>query len=213
MIQPISANTPIYFKKTTPAKSEAPVTKDENPISRKGEVMKLVTLTFLGGLALAGKLLFELADGGDFLFEIFADKAKKMSKETGKKIDDKSIIEGAKKEAKKELKNKKVLNSIGAFAALTAAFFAGFALLYTAFHAPKIAYESKVNTFKKSKDMDVYIKSNEAEKELYTQLDEKAKNSNSEDKTELKEQYLKLKNAKNQVPDFVNLKLKDEFKS
>lgn len=42
MIQPMSANTPIYFKKATPAKSEVPETKDENPISRKGEVMKLV---------------------------------------------------------------------------------------------------------------------------------------------------------------------------
>jgi hypothetical protein len=56
--------------------------------------------------------------------------------------------------------------------------------------------------------MDIYIKSNEAEKELYTQLDEKAKQTNSEEKDTLKEQYLKLKNAKNKVPDFVNLKLK-----
>ena len=56
--------------------------------------------------------------------------------------------------------------------------------------------------------MDVYIKSNEAERELYTQLDDKAKQSNSQEKTQLKEQYLKLKNAKNEVPDFVNLKLK-----
>ena len=56
--------------------------------------------------------------------------------------------------------------------------------------------------------MDVYIKSNEAERDLYTQLDEKAKQSNSEEKVQLKEQYLKLKNAKNEVPEFVNLKLK-----
>ena len=56
--------------------------------------------------------------------------------------------------------------------------------------------------------MDVYIKSNQAEKELYTQLDERAKQSNSNDKKQLQEQYLKLKNAKNEVPDFVNIKLK-----
>ena len=84
-------------------------------------------------------------------------------------------MEEAKQEVKKEVKNKKILQTVGAFAGLVAAFFAGFALLYTAFNAPKIAYESKVNAFKKSQEMDVYIKSNEVEKELYTQLDEKAK--------------------------------------
>lgn len=201
MIQAISANTPISFKGTSVTKSNSQKIKDENPISRKGEAMKLATATFLGGLALAGKLLFELARNGDFIFEILANKADKMAKENCKQ----SIISSAKKEA---LKNKRVLYFIGAFAALTATFLAGFALLYTAFRVPQIAYESKVNTFKKSKDMDVYIKSNKAEKELYTQLDEKAKSSNSQEKAKLKEQYLKLKNAKNQVPDFVNLKLK-----
>jgi len=89
---------------------------------------------------------------------------------------------------------------------LTAALISGFALLYTLFNAPKIAYNSKVNTFKKSKEMDVYIKANEAERELYTQLDEKAKNSTPEEKEQLKTQYMQMKNAKNQVPDFVQLK-------
>ena len=184
------------------------ISSDENPISRKGETMKLVTATFLGGLALAGKLIFELADDGDFLLDIFAEKAKKMAKDGTEKIDKETLMNEVKNEAKKEIKNKKVLNTIGAFAALVATFFAGFALLYTAFHAPKIAYESKVNTFKKTKEMDVYIKSNQAERDLYTQLDEKAKESSVEEKSQLKEQYLKLKNAKNEVPDFVNLKLK-----
>lgn len=203
MITPVSVNTPIYFRKTAQAK---PIEEkvDENPISRKGETMKLVTATFLGGLVVAGKLLFELADDGDLLIELFEKKAKKAAHDPKKVFDDKSLLN----EAKKEYKNKKVLNTIGAFAGLVAAFFAGFALLYTIFHAPKIAYESKVNTFKKSKEMDVYTKSNEAERELYTKLDEKAKSSNTQEKQQLKEQYLKLKNAKNEVPDFVNLKLK-----
>ncbi|MBQ7764221.1 hypothetical protein IJ384_02505 [bacterium] len=208
MIHPVSANTSIYFRNNPQVKQAKKVSSDENPISRKGEAMKLVTATFLGGLALAGKLIFELADDGDFLLDIFAEKAKKMTNDGAEKIDKESLINEVKNEAKKEIKNKKVLNTIGAFAALVATFFAGFALLYTAFHAPKIAYESKVNTFKKSKEMDVYIKSNEAERELYTQLDKKAKQSNSNDKKQLQEQYLKLKNAKNEVPDFVNLKLK-----
>lgn len=205
MLQPISVNTPIYFKKDSKQNVAAPSkTKDDNPISRRGEAMKLMTATFLGGLALAGKLLVELLDLGDFFAEIFADKAEKATNKTGKPFNKQEILQ----ETKKEVKNRKILNSIGAFAALTATFFCGFALLYTIFHAPKIAYTSKVNSFKKSKEMDVYVKSNEAEKELYTQLDEKAKNTDSEDKAQLKEQYLKLKNAKNQVPDFVNLKLK-----
>ena len=210
MIQPISVNTPIYFKNESRNKSVYKPQNIENdsPISRKGEVMKLVTATFIGGLALAGKLLLEVVDNGDFLVDVFAEKAKKAAKESKSSAEKEKVINEAKKEAKKAAKDRKILHTIGAFGALVATFFAGFALLYTAFHAPKIAYESKVNTFKKSKEMDVYVKSNNAEKELYTQLDERAKNSSAEEKAQLKEQYLKLKNAKNQTPDFVNLKLK-----
>lgn len=206
MIQPVSFNSPVYFKNKTSSKhvqNESNSNLDKNPVSRTGEVMKLMTATFVGGLAVAGKLILELADGGDFLIEIFADKATKATSK-GEPIDHKKILT----EANLEIKDKKILRTIGAFTAIVVAFFAGFALLYTAFHAPKIAYESKVNTFKKSKEMDVYVKANEAEKELYTQLDEQAQNSSGEDKAQLKEQYLKLKNAKNQTPDYVKLKLK-----
>ena len=56
--------------------------------------------------------------------------------------------------------------------------------------------------------MDVYVKANDAEKELYTQLSDKAKNSTPEEKGTLKDQYMKLSMAKNQVPDFVDLKNK-----
>lgn len=210
MIQPISVNTPIYFKNESRNKSVYKPQNIENdsPISRKGEVMKLVTATFIGGLALAGKLLLEVVDNGDFLVDVLAEKAKKAAKESKSSAEKEKVINEAKKEAKKAAKDRKILHTIGAFGALVATFFAGFALLYTAFHAPKIAYESKVNTFKKSKEMDVYVKSNNAEKELYTQLDERAKNSSAEEKAQLKEQYLKLKNAKNQTPDFANVKLK-----
>lgn len=204
MIRPISVNNSIYFRKNNPSHKKVANTDETNPISRKGEAMKLVTATFLGGLALAGHLILELAEGGEFILESIADKAQKIAKEKGKDINNEEILN----EAKKQVKDKRALKTIGAFVGLVAAFFAGVAILYTAFNAPKIAYESKVNTFKKSKEMDVYIKSNQAEKELYTQLDEKAKDSNIEEKELLKEQYLKLKNAKNEVPDFVNLKLK-----
>ena len=163
---------------------------DENPISRKGEAATLVKATFLGGLALAGRCLWELVIDGDFLIDDVAKKAKE-------------IVDKNKKDASK---NKKILYTFGTFAALMAATFTGFALLYTAYKAPKIAYDSKVNTFTKSQEMDVYTKSNEAERELYTQLAEKAKDSTPEEKEALKEQYLQMMNAKNQIPDFVKQK-------
>ena len=163
---------------------------DENPISRKGEAANLVKATFIGGLALAGRCLWELVINGDFLIDDVAKKAKE-------------IVDKNKKDASK---NKKILYTIGAFASLMAATFTGFALLYTAYKAPKIAYESKVNAYTKSQEMDVYTKSNKAEKELYTQLAEKAKDSTPEEKEALKEQYLQMMNAKNQVPDFVKQK-------
>ena len=187
MIQSISANYSLNFRnKSQPRTQQKQAKQDVNPISRKGEAMKLVAVTFLGGLAFAGKLVLELAENGDFIIETFAKKAKKVAEKKGQKIDEKAIMQ----EAKKQAKDSRTLKVIGAFVGILAAFFAGVALLYTAFHAPKIAYESKVNTFKRSKEMDVYIKSNEAERELYTQLDEKAKQSNAEEKTQLKALYL-----------------------
>ena len=51
--------------------------------------------------------------------------------------------------------------------------------------------------------MDVYIKGNKIEKELYTQMNEKAQNANKEEKAKLKEQYIQMKASKNQIPEFV----------
>ena len=96
--------------------------------------------------------------------------------------------------------------AIGAWAGLVAAFIGGFALLYTLFKAPNINYEGNVNAFKKGKDMDVYIKGNKVEKELYTQMNEKAKTANKEEKAKLKDQYMMMQKAKNRVPDFINRK-------
>lgn len=169
---------------------------DDNPISRKGEIMNLIKLTFIGGLALGAKLMFELIDDGEFVLDTLGDFSKKAA---DKKIKD---LE----KAKKDIKGRRAIFGIGAFVALLAAGLCGFALLYTAYNAPKIAYESKINAFKKGKEMDVYVKSNEAEKGIYEQLDEKAKVSNQEEKDVLKTQYLKMVNAKNQVPDYVKLK-------
>ena len=207
MLTPISATTQYNngvnsFKKSKATPKQNP---DENPISRKGETMNLIKATFIGGLAVGGKLLLELVDDGDFVLESIANASKKAA-DRQQPVNIKNLAEEI--ESKRKInKSKKALYFIGAFVAITAALLCGFAILYTAFNAPKIAYQSKVNTFKKSKEMDVYIKANEAEKELYTQLDDKAKVSDSMEKEKLKEQYLMMKNAKNQVPDFVNIKI------
>ena len=167
--------------------STSPSKKDQNPISKTGEKANLAKAAFVTGLGLGTKLLFEIMDC-DFVFDKLGDKA-------GKIVD---------KQHKNVQENKKLLLKLGAWAGLVMAFIGGFALLYTLFKAPKINYEGNVNAFKKSKDMDVYIKGNSAEKEIYTQMNEKAKNADKEEKAKLKEQYMQMRMAKNKIPDFVN---------
>lgn len=177
---------------------------NENPISRKGEVVNLIKTTFVGGLLLGGRLLFEILDDGDFLIDSVENYSKKLSK--AKHPSEIKKLKTELNEKKKLAKTQTALHGIGAFIALLAAGLSGFALLYTILNAPKIAYKSKVNTFQKGKEMDVYIKANEAERELYTQLDEKAQNSSQEEKDNLKTQYLMMQNAKNRPPEFVKIK-------
>ena len=174
----------------------ADIKENKNPISRKGETMNLIKATFLGGLALGGRLLFEIFDG-DFVFETAEKGAKKLVDKSGKLID----------QNKKQIsKNRKDLLYFGATAGLIAAGISGFALLYTMLNAPKIAYKGKVNAFQKGKEMDVYIKANEAEQNIYTQMSEKAKTADDEERDKLKEQYMQMKLAKNQVPNFIQVK-------
>lgn len=166
--------------------------KDNNPISKAGEKAVLAKAAFVGGLGIGARLLFELMDD-DFVINTLGDKAEKI-------VD---------KQHKNATNNKKVLLTLGAWAGLAMAFIGGFAILYTLFKAPNINYQGNVNAFKKKKDMDVYIKGNSAEKEIYTQMNEKAKNATPQEKAKLKEQYMQMKKAKNKVPDFVNLKNKN----
>ena len=155
--------------------------KDQNPISKNGEKAKLVKATFIAG--------FELMDG-DFVVDRLGEKADKIVEKQHKNVN----------------KDKKFFLKVGASLGLLTAFVAGFAALYTLFKAPKINYQGNVNAFQKEKDMDVYIKGNTAEKELYTQMNEKAKNADEQEKNKLREQYIKMQVAKNKLPDFVNLK-------
>lgn len=187
-ITPISTVS-FTAKNVSSKKSSHNNNSNDNPISRKGETMNLIKATFLGGVALGGRLLWELLDG-DFLFE--------HAGRTATKVVDKNRREltGAKRD----------LYRAGATVGLLVAGVSAFAILYTVLNAPKIAYKSKVDTFKKKKEMDVYINANSAEKGIYTQMSEKAKSANEEERAKLKEQYMQMKLAKNQVPDFVNIK-------
>ena len=181
----INAERVSFGAKVTDKKAE---TADKNPISRTGETMNLFKATFLAGMALGARLLFELFDG-DFVFETAGKKAKKIIGDANKN-----------KSASKQL-----LIWGGGTLGLILAGISAFALLYTAANAPKIAYNSKVNTFKKSREMDVYIQANKAEKAIYDEMNQKAITADEDEKQNLKANYEKMQLAKNRVPDFVKL--------
>lgn len=160
--------------------------KDKNPISVIGEDANLLKATAITGLGVGARALWYLFENG-FVFEDLGRISKKMVDKN------KANVSGAKKE----------LLYIGAYGAVVAGFIAGIAALYTLYKTPEIAYKGKVNAFTKGKDMDLYTKGNDVEKELYNQMNDKAKNATPEEKERLKQQYLKLKAAKNQAPDFI----------
>jgi hypothetical protein len=159
---------------------------DTNPISKLGENQNLLLATVIAGLGLGARALFYLAEDTTVLERAF---------EISTKLVDKN---------KKNVKGKnKMLMHLGGWALVMGLFIAGFAALYTLFKTPEIRYKGKVNSFVKGKDMDVYIKSNKVETELYNQMNEKAEKATEEEKKVLSQQYLKLKAAKNQVPDSI----------
>lgn len=163
-----------------------PQQNDKNPISKSGEKTNLAVTTFVGGLGLGARLMFEVFDEG-FVFDDLGRAASKYVNKNHKGLS------GAKKE----------LFIVGTAISFIAAAIGGVALLYTMYKAPKINYEGNVNAFKKGKDMDVYIKGNKVQKEILTQMNDKAKNADEQEKQKLKEQYMKMQMAKNKVPDFV----------
>jgi len=185
-ISPVS-NSSIYSFTSKPKNTENKgKTSDTNPISKAGEKSKLALATFVAGLGVGARLLLELIDG-DFIIEDLGNAAD-------------SIV---KKQHKNASKNKKFLLQMGAFGGLLAMFVGGFAVLYTIFKSPNIIYHGNVNAFKKGKDMDVYLKGNDTEKEIYNQMNEKAKTATAEEKAKLRDQYMQMQMAKNRVPDFV----------
>lgn len=169
-----------------PAAKPAVSNTSKNPITKSGERSQLILGTFMAGLGFGGKMLVELLDG-DFAIEHLFNAGEKV----------------ANKNFKNASLNKRFVAGLGASIGLVGLFIAGMAVLYTMYKAPKIAYDTKINTFSKTKDMDVYIKGNEIEKDLYSQMNEQAKSATDAEKEKLKEQYLVMQTAKNRVPDFI----------
>lgn len=159
---------------------------DANPISKLGEEATLFKATAIAGLALGGRLLLMLCEDGTVL-DALSDKSFKFGNKGNKHLPN------ANNSSK----------SLAIFAALTVGFVIAVAAIYTLFKTPEIVYQGKVNAFKKGKDMDVYVKGNKVERELYEQMNDKAKNATFEEKKKLAIQYLKLRAAKNQLPDFI----------
>lgn len=159
---------------------------DKNPISKRGEQATLLKATVLAGFGVGFRTLLWLCDEG-FMFDILGNKSFKV-------VDKNSKLTGKPPSEGKYL---------AAWAVVTAGFVAAVAAVYTIYKTPEIMYQGKVNAFKKGKDMDVYVKGNKVERELYEQMNDKAKYASFEEKRKLAIQYLKLRAAKNQLPDFI----------
>ena len=160
---------------------------DENPISKLGERETLLKAAVIAGLGFGVNALFYLAEDTTVLEDTFTMSGKLVEK-------NKKGVTGVKKS----------LTHLGAWAALCIGFVGLAAAAYTLFKTPEVMYNGKVKAFTKGKDMTVYTKSNKIERELYDQMNEKAKDATAEEKRVLAQQYLKLKAAKNQTPDFVD---------
>lgn len=162
---------------------------DQNPISKLGERETLLKATVIAGLGFGARALWYIANDTTILEDTFVMSGKIVDK-------NKKNVTGVKKQ----------LAHLGAWGALCVGFVALAALVYTLVKTPEVMYNGKVKAFTKGKDMNVYIKSNKVERELYDQMNDRAKSASEDEKKVLAQQYLKLTAAKNQVPDFIKEK-------
>lgn len=161
---------------------------DKNPVKKGYEQLDAMKATMAAGLSFGLYALYYITKDGT-AFENLSNWGLRIAEKNHKKFG-----------------NKKALIpfvALGSVAFVFAAFIGIMAALYTAYNTPKALYKGKITAFKKEKEMDLYIKGNKVEKELYNQMNDAAKNADSEKKKELSKQYAKLKAAKNIVPDFV----------
>jgi len=163
-------------KFTSSKKEKNTDAKYKNPINSKMEYLSATVATISSGLAFAVYFL------GDFVDDIDMNN---FAQKTGRKFMPK---------AHPLIRYAVVL--LGAIGILSA--------LYCTLKLPKNLYSTKVETYKKQKEMDVYIRANSAEKKLTERIDEEAKNADSQKKQNLATDYIKLRSAKNNVPYFIS---------
>ena len=194
-INPIGKNY-VAFKASdktalkTAEKNAAPdnTDNDKNPIKKGYEQLDALRATVTAGISAGVYALYYLSKEG-FAFDTIFDAGLKI----------------AKKNESKTKRSMLPLMYLGSIALVFAGFIGVIAAAYTAFNTPKALYRGKVNAFKKEKEMDLYIKGNKVEKELYNQMNDAALKADNEQKKQLAIQYAKLRAAKNIVPDFVKM--------
>lgn len=165
----------------------------ENPISKKGEKVVLFSGALISAMGVTIKGLYKMSceDTDGSLGKSFNEFINKI-------ID--------KKNPNVKGKKRKVM-FIGTSLLVLGLIIVGSAILNVITKAPKLNYEGNINAFKKSKEMDAYIKGNKAEVELYNQMNEKAKSTfDPEERQKLYSSYMMLQNAKNIPPSWTNTK-------
>lgn len=172
-------------------KTENKIEKDpENPIKKSLEQLDVFKATLIAGLGFGARALYYLFDDTSIL-ECTFDAGQKLAEKNYKNV---------------KGNGKKLALGIASSAAILVGVVGILAGLYAIYNAPKSLYQGKINAHKKSEEMDVYLKGNRLEKDLYTQVGQSAKEAQTvEDKKHVQEQYMKLRAAKNQVPAFVNI--------
>ncbi len=165
----------------------------ENPISKKGEKVVLFSGALISAMGVTIKGLYKMSceDTDGSLGKSFNEFINKI-------ID--------KKNPNVKGKKRKVM-FIGTSLLVLGLIIVGSAILNVITKAPKLNYEGNINAFKKSKEMDAYIKGNKAEVELYNQMNERAKSTfDLEERQKLYSSYMMLQNAKNIPPSWTNTK-------
>lgn len=165
--------------------------KEDNPISKKGEKVVLFSGAIISSMGAIIKIIYNLTkdDSEGYWSE-------KFNKFVDKIIDKKNPnIKGKKRQ----------IMHIGTSILVLGLIVVGGAILSVITKAPKLNYEGDINTFKKTKEMDAYIKGNKAEVELYNQMNERAKSTfDPIERQKLYSSYMMLQNAKNIPPSWTS---------
>ncbi len=164
----------------------------ENPISKPLEQLDVVKASLIAGLGFGAKAICELVyDDTSIIGDAF-DAGQKLAQKNYKHV---------------QSSGKRFALGLASSAAIVIGVIGVLAGLYAAFNAPKSMYKGKINAHKKAEEMDVYLASNRIEQDLYKQVDNAAKEAQTQEELEkTRQQYTILKMAKNEIPSFVNNK-------